>query len=140
MKVAQWKRTQQNNQRKAGSGICQRTTVALMDGIVVGSVDSGRGEREAEEAIRVLANLLYRHALSGMQGEYAVGGRRSWRVFRSWSALVSRFLKIQFDKGDFVMVPVEPTDPGTRPCKWRFVLVNEKVRSIQLANPRYLPW
>lgn len=42
--------------------------------------------------------------------------------------VMSKTLETQFDKGYFVLVPVESTDAGTEPCQWRFVLMNEKVR------------
>ena len=41
---------------------------------------------------------------------------------------MAKFLEEQFDLGDFVLVPVESTSKPTEHCKWRFVLLNEKLR------------
>lgn len=48
--------------------------------------------------------------------------------------VMSRTLKPQFDKGDFVLVPVESANPSTELCEWRFVLMNEKLRKYTVGE------
>lgn len=48
--------------------------------------------------------------------------------------VMARTLETQFDKGDFVLVPVESSNPGTEPCEWRFVLMNENLRKHDVGD------
>lgn len=48
--------------------------------------------------------------------------------------VMANFLEEQFDRGDFVLVPAEQTDPGTGPTEWRFALMNEKVRKYRIGE------
>ena len=65
-------------------------------------------------------------------GEPDDGSSLIWS-FRN-GMVMSRTLKTQFDKGDFVLVPVKLRDPGTEPSEWRFVLMNETLRKYEVGE------
>lgn len=48
--------------------------------------------------------------------------------------MMSKAFESMFDKGDFVLVPVEPINPELEPCEWRFVLMNDKIRQHRVGS------
>ncbi|KAI4122155.1 MAG: hypothetical protein LQ347_006600 [Umbilicaria vellea] len=48
--------------------------------------------------------------------------------------MMTTWFESHFDKGDFVLVPVEPANPELEPCEWRFVLMNEKLRRHRVGG------
>ncbi|KAI9774728.1 MAG: hypothetical protein M1839_001648 [Geoglossum umbratile] len=61
-------------------------------------------------------------------GEPSQGAKIIWSL-RNGLVMESTMEK-RFDKGDFVLVPI-PTDSG-QPSRWRFILMNEKLRSYKI--------
>lgn len=48
--------------------------------------------------------------------------------------MMANWFKRQFDKGDFVLVPVEPINSELEPCEWRFVLMNDKLHQHRVGS------
>ncbi|KAI9773301.1 MAG: hypothetical protein M1839_002161 [Geoglossum umbratile] len=67
-------------------------------------------------------------------GEPSRGAEIIWSMGNG--LVMDSALEKQFDKGDFVLVPI-PTEPG-QPSRWRFVLMNEKLRTYKIeVRSRY---
>jgi hypothetical protein len=47
--------------------------------------------------------------------------------------IIDSALEKQFDKGDFVLVPI-PTEHG-KPSRWQFILMSEKLRTRKIVVP-----
>lgn len=62
----------------------------------------------------------------GDDGSEVIWSQRNGIMMANW-------FERQFDKGDFVLVPVEPINSELEPCEWRFVLMNDKIRKHRVC-------
>ena len=87
---------------------------------------------ENRNAAHIVPHSIGYSSAGHLFGEPNVGFDLIWSVRNG--LLITSVLERQFDKGYFVLVPVEPADPNTEPFGWRFILMNEKLRNYPVGD------